>query len=206
MVTIVIVSVLATTIGIFFSKLLTIQERDREEAYFREKLTDICGAYADVLSVGSSFGMRTNLLSHSIDLKVNYRHETGGVSFETGMVARVTQVVSSLNPTNKNEDLNVYGFENGELVNKLSRSASGNASLIPLIGDIVSCSITPLYTSTPLNTSTGTEDCDADGYLLKNTALGYLEISAKYKIKNKTDEIVWKNVTVGRVVRLWNRE
>ena len=50
MVTIVIVAVLAATLGMFFVKLLRIQEREREEAYIRERLADICAAYADFVS------------------------------------------------------------------------------------------------------------------------------------------------------------
>ena len=198
MVTIVIVSILAATIGTFLVKLLNIQEREREDAYIREALADICGAYADAMSVGSSFGMHTNLLTHAVDMKVNYRQETGGVSLETGKVVGVTQMISSLNTTNKTVDLSIYGFNQGGLVKKLQRKAKGDAALMPLLGDMVSCTIRPL--------NCNTEGGDGDGYLMNNAALGYLEVKAEYKVKNKAGAIEWKNAAAGRVVRLWNKE
>lgn len=198
MVTIVVVSVLAATVGMFFSKLLTIQEREREEAYIREKLTDICGAYADAMSIGSSFGTRTNFLTNAMDVKVNYRQETGGVSLETGMVTRVTQMISSIDTTNNIVDLNIYGFSQGNFVRKLQRKANGDAALIPLIGEVVSCTITPI--------NYGASSLDGDGYSTNNAALGYLEVKARYKIKNDDGDLEEKTATAGRMVRLWNRE
>lgn len=197
MVTIVIVSVLAATVGMFFSQLLTIQERDREEAYIREKLADVCGAYADAMSVGSSFGILvgTNLLE---DVKVNYRQETGGVSLETGVVTRVAQLVSSIDVTNKTVDVNIKGFNQSDLVTKLQRKASGDALLIPLPGEMISCTITPL--------NHGATAQDGEGYWTNNAALGYLEVKARYTIKNDAGEYETKTATAGRVVRLWNRE
>ena len=105
MVTIVIVSVLAATVGMFFVKLLTIQEREREEAYIRERLSDICGVYADFISIGSSFSTATNLSDQATVVK--YRQETGGVSLETGLVSRVAYLTSLMNTTNKTIDLNI---------------------------------------------------------------------------------------------------
>ncbi len=210
MVTIVIVAVLAATVGTFLVKLLTVQEKDREEAYIREKLADVCGAYADAMSIGSSFGTRTrtNLFDHAImDVKINYRHEAGGVSFETGVVTRVARVISSINEmaspgnntTNRTVEFKADGFEQGDFVRRLMRSANGDASLIPLLGNMVSCTIRPLN-------SIGDGGFDGDGFKTNSTALGYLEVKAEYKVKDATGKTVWKNVTVGRVVRLWNRE
>ena len=96
MVTIVIVAFLSATVGTFVCKLLTIQERDREEAYIREKLTDICGAYADFLSIGSSISSTTGVSNQ--ETVVKYRSETGGVSLETGIVTRVAYLVAAMNP------------------------------------------------------------------------------------------------------------
>ena len=197
MVTIVIVSVLAATVGAFFVKLLTIQERDREEGYIREKLADICGAYADMMSVGSYIGTRTNIVSKTADLRVFYRHETGGISLETGVVTHVAQLTSSLNQTNGTLDVGVDAFESGELVRKLSRRSNGDASLIPLAGDVVSCTLVPLGDAT---------SSEKDGFDVKNAALAYLEVAAKYKIKNDDGEFEVKTARAGRLVRLWNRE
>lgn len=193
--TIVIVAVLAATVGALFVKLLTIQEREREDAYIRERLADICGAYADAMSIGSSFGTRTNLLGRAAEVKVNYRQETGGVSLETSVVTRVSNLVSTMNTTNKTVELKAYGFEQRELVEKLSRIARGDATLIPLVGDVVDCTITPLnYTRTE----------DDSGFATTDAALGYLKVTARYKVKNEDGELEEKTVEAGRVVRLWN--
>lgn len=199
LVTIAIVSVLAATVGMFFVKLLRIQERDREEAYIREKLADVCGAYADAISVASSFGVRTNAISGCMDMRVDYRHETGGVSLETGKVTRVAHLTSEINVTNRTVDLKVIGFEQRELVEKLSRSARGDALLLPLAGDMVSCTIRPLNVD-------GDPAQDATGFAMSHAALGYLQVTAKYIVRNDDGQPEVRTVSAGRVVRLWNRE
>ena len=182
MVTVVIVAVLAATVGTFIVKLLTFQEKDREEAYVREKLVDICGAYADLLSVGSLVSMQTN--SSDQVMYVGYRRETGGVSLETGIVSRVTSLESSLRMKNHEVDINVYGLESGSNVLKLARTANGIAPLIPLVGDIVNCTITPL----------------------NNEALGNLRVSAQYRIRNDAGKLEPRITSVERIVRLWNHK
>lgn len=185
MVTIVIVSVLAAAVGTFFVKLLTIQENDREEAYIRERLIDVCGAYADDLSVGKSFSR-----SNNVDV-ITYRHETGGVSLETGRVTHVAHLTTLV--TNRTVRLDVNAFMQQEIVNK-RYDASGDASLIPLIGDMVSFRVTPLN---------GSGDA-VGGNWTSDAALGRLEAMAKYRVKDKNGQIVEKSVIVERVVRLWN--
>jgi len=199
MATIVIVAVLAATVGTFFVKLLRIQERDREEAYIREKLADVCGAYADALSVASSFGTHENPLTGGTEVRVDYRLETGGVSLETGQVTRVAHLTSEVNLTNRTVDLKVFGFEQRELVEKLSRIARGDALLLPLAGDMVRCTIMPLN-------AVGDTRVDDTGFATADAALGYLQVVARYSVKNDDGELVEKTVEVGRVVRLWNRE
>jgi hypothetical protein len=196
--TFVIVAVLSATVGVFFVKLLNIQEQDREEAYVREKLVDICGAYADMMSVGSSIGTITNADNYA--MKVNYRHETGGVSLETGVVTKVSHIITRANKLDGVLDLGVYAFESGGLDLKLARPMRGDAALIPLTGDMVSCNITPL------NGDFANMVIDDDGYATTDAALGYLEVMARYQAKNDEGEFETKTVTVGRVVRLWNRE
>ena len=202
MVTIVIVSVLAATVGMFFVKLLTIQEREREEAYIREKLSDICGAYADFISIGSSFSTATNLSDQATVVK--YRQETGGVSLETGLVSRVACLISLMNITNKTIDLNIqYSTDEKEPERRystLSRIMRGDAPLIPLTGDMASLKITPLINSTPK------EDADFPGLQTTDAALGNLEVTARYKVKNDEGILEEKTVKVERLVRLWNRE
>lgn len=195
MVTIVIVSVLAATVGMFISKLLTIQEQEREEAYIRERLADICGAYADDLSIGSSFSR-----SNKTEI-VAYRLETGGVSLETGRVTRVAYLTSATNATDKAVALNIYSLENGEFIPKFSRNMKGDATLIPLTGSnrvgLVSFRIRPL------NNEPVSEDADN---WTSDAALGYLVAKAEYYIKNDVGEIETKTASVERVVRLWNKE
>lgn len=186
MVTIAIVTVLAATVGTFVVRLLTFQENDREDAYIREKLTDICAAYADFLSVGSA--VNTNWLG----LTVAYRQETGGVSFETGTVSHVTSLITSLNTNNWTVELNAYGLESGSNVLKLARTASGNAPLMAMRGDmpdIVSCTLSPLNALT-----------------IEAAALGNLRVEAKYQVKNKDGEYETRATSVERIVRLWNHE
>lgn len=199
LVTIAIVSVLAATVGMFIAKLLRIQERDREEAYVREKLADVCGAYADAMSVASSFGTRMNPLTGGTEMRVDYRRETGGVSLETGKVTRVAHLTSEVNVTNRTVDLKVFGFEQRELVEKLSRIARGDALLLPLAGDMVSCTIRPLNVD-------GDPAQDATGFAMSDAALGYLQVTAKYIVRNDDGQPEVRTVSAGRVVRLWNRE
>ena len=197
MVTIVIVAVLTATVGVLFVKLLTIQEQEREEAYVREKLADFCGAYADFLSVGSSMGTSTALTNSAVE--VNYRLEAGGVSLETGIVSRVAKLTSSINMTNDTVDLGIYAFEQRVLRRKISRNVNGDALLLPLPGDMVSCKITPL------NYNPG-KTKEKSGFQTTDAALGYLEVEARYAVENDDGEITNKTVTAGRVVRMWNRE
>ena len=197
--TIAIVAVLAATVGMFFVKLLRIQERDREEAYIREKLADLCGSYADAMSISSSFATRINPVSGCTDVRVDYRHETGGVSLETGVVTRVSHLTTGMNVTNMTVDLKVFGFEKRELVEKLSRIGRGDAALLPLVGDMVSCTITPLNPVGDLVT-------DDTGFSMADAALGYLQVTAKYMVRNDDGLPEARTVSAGRVVRLWNRE
>lgn len=204
MAVIVIVSVLAATVGVFFVKLLKIQETDREEAYIREKLSDICGAYADFLSIGSGFSWGTNFNGQATGM-VRYRLESGGVSLETGLVTRVAYLESLLNATNHVFDLNVYSMTTNGLGLQVNRRSSGDASLIPLMGNIISCTIIPL--------NAGVESADeetstrfGEPYQTSDTALGLFRAMARYNVENEDGQLESKTVTVERVVRLWNRE
>jgi prepilin-type N-terminal cleavage/methylation domain-containing protein len=196
MVTIVIVAVVASVLGVFFVKLLGIQEQEREEAYIREKLSDVCGIYADFMSVGDAFSTSTN--SSNPLTAVTYRQETGGISLETGLASRVAYLTAQINNVTSNVDLNVYALEAGETNRKLSRSLNGFAHLIPIVGDMMSFTIRPLN-----NTwiESGTNE-----YKTSNSALGYIEVAAAYRIKNEDGFYETKTASVGRVVRLWNRE
>ena len=184
MVTVVIVTILAATVGIFFVKLLTLKEQDREEAYIRERLADICGVYADFISVGSSVDVHTNMINHP--LTVTYRQEAGGVSLETGLVSRVSSVEASVNAFSGAVNMDVYGRDGTNNVLRLSRSINGNASLIPLAGDIVSCTIAPL----------GSDD----------GALRTLRVEARYQVRNDDGVLETRRASAERIVRLWNHK
>ncbi len=190
MVVTVIVTFFAVAVGTFFTKLLGIQEREREEAYIREKLSDICGLMADDISIGKSF-----MQSNSFTI-VNYRHETGGVSLETGRVYNVSKLVASLNTTNNLLNFGLDVFEAGRIVSKPPSSVNGNAHLIPLLGDMVSVSITPLNAN--IESFESIQSSDA--------ALGLLSLSARYRVENDDGEIVTNTVSAERLVRLWNKD
>lgn len=193
MVTLVIVAVLATTVGVFFARLLSVQENEREEAYIREKLADVCGVIADDLSIGTSISLSTNLVQR--DVIVAYRQETGGVSLETGRVTRVAYLTLTLNATNRTMALTAYRREPDGWTRTLSSSLNGDAALIPLTGDLVACTVTPLN-----GTST-----EKDGVQTLDAALAYLQVSARYAVRNDEGDLEEKTATAGRVVRLWNR-
>ena len=187
-VTIAIVAVLTATVGVFIVKLLGIEEREREDAYVREKLADVCAIIADYMSIGSVFCMSNGCVS------VDYRWETGGVSLETGLVTRVARIESSVHPTNRTVNIDISGFVQNELVRKHSCVANGNAELIPLAGDITR------FTLVPLNSNIWEEN----GVQSSDGALGFLEVEARYRAKDDNGGYVWKSATAGRMVRLWN--
>lgn len=181
MVTIVIVAILAATVGTFIVKLLTLHENDREDAYIREKLIDICGTYADMLSVGSLIN------TNRFGLQVTYRRETGGISLETGVVSRVTSLASTV--TNGTVKVDAYGLELGESILRRVRHANGNAALIPQTGNIVSCTVTPV-----------------NAEILESAALGNLSLEARYQVRNEDGNLETRVTRVERIVRLWNHE
>lgn len=192
MVTVLIISLLAVSVGAFFVSLLNIQEKEREDAYVREKLNDICATYADMLSVGSFF-----VTNSDRRIIVNFPREAGGVSletggtFETGSVIRVACLTSSVNRVSRDYtslDLNVSAMDaDGFIREKGPFHFNGNAELLPLLGNITSCRLTRL----------GTNDV---GF----ASLGCLEIEAEYEVKNRLREKELRTATARRVVRLWN--
>lgn len=207
MVTICLVVIIAAVVGVFLVKLLRIQEQEREEAYIREKLADICAIYADYISVGSSFHININ--SNSVDpiLLIKYRQEAGGVSLETGRVSRVAYLTAKVNTKCEDEigamKLDIFSRDPEGVTKRHSDSMNGNASLIPLLGNVVSCTITPLNNNW---IEDGTNEDGTNSYKKTDAALGLLSVTAKYEIENDDGELETKTVTAERVVRLWNRE
>lgn len=201
MVTIVIVSVLAATAGTFFMKLLTLQEKERESAYIRERLVDICEICADALSIGTSISNIVDSVNPGFE--ATYRYETGGVSLEAGRVSRVAkmQVRMKTSQTLNNKacttlDLGVKAVESGRENLMFSRNLrADNTPLIPFPHFKVKDNLVKLsYTMTPLNENAA------------NAALWNLNVIAQYEVKNRMGEFVLTNVVAERVVRLWNHE
>ena len=194
--TIAIVTVLSATVGVFFARMLKIEEHDREEAYIREKLSDICAAYADFISVGTTFSVSTNGVNPETIVK--YRQETGGVSLETGVVTRAAYLSTSFNRTNRVVRLGVYSREPAGLECKFERDLDGTAPLMPIAGEMVDLALRPL------NSSEREQDADFSGFETSDAQLAYLEARALYVTED--DEGPRTNVvSAGRVVRLWNR-
>ena len=121
---------------------------------------------------------------------MSYRLETGGIALETGIVYQVTSLDALLNTNNWTVDVFAYGSQSGSNVLKLARNANGSAPLIPLVGDIVSCTITPIKDSSNKNLE----------------ALGNLRVAARYQAKDKDGKLVTKTASAERMVRLWNHE
>lgn len=194
MVAVVIVAVLAATLGTFVVKLLTLQERDREEAYIREQLVDICGIYADYLSIGTT--VITNASNQSFAVK--YRQEAGGVSFETGRVSRVVQLESvekpytAMNKACRTVALNTFDA-GGDSLN-FSKEFRGDDLPLMTVKDlkIRDNSVNLRCGIRPLKGRTGT------------AALWNLEVRADYVVRNDEGDLVPKYASVERVVRLWN--
>ena len=190
-------ALLAAMVGTGMARMLALQEREREEAYVRESLADVCAAYADMISIGSSMRGSTNLANQAVT--VGFRQETGGVSLETGRVTQVAYVTSMANPETKALELDIYSLVPEGLDLRLSFNARGDAALIPLAGEMVSCTVRPLNYDPETATNTA-------GFLITDAALGYLEVKARYAVKNKKGEEEERFATAGRMVRLWNRE
>lgn len=203
MVTVVIVAVLSVTVGTLFVSLMNIQEREREQAYIRENLADICANYSDYLSVGTS--VSNDITGLNPGFTVAYRRETGGVSLETGRVSHVVQLDSSVRefaiPGVKGKslatvDLGIETLKSTNQVRTFSRNLRGDDTQLIPIKDLrirdgcvnLSCRIYPL------------------DMVPENAALWYLQVVATYDIKNDMGMYVSTNVTAGRVVRLWNQQ
>lgn len=195
MVTMVLVSALAAFGGMFVVKLLTLQEQNREEAYIRERLVDICGVYADHLSIGSS--VSNNLSSHQW-FDVKYRQETGGVSLETGRVSHV----AFLKCTQQS-----YTILNKSYTNVIASTFDGDGVPLKLSNEFWG-SDTPLMTVKDLRINDNPVNlrCRIDPLNdpMGGTAIWKLQVRADYAVKNEDGDFIFTNAAVERIVRLWN--
>lgn len=189
MVTVLIGAILATTLGVFFVRLLNIQEQEREEAYVREKIVEITAAYADYLSIALAISNNATATSFT----AIYPQETGGVSFETGRVTRVTHLNTFLDADNRTLILDSGHFEADIFISGFQRSLHGDALLVNLTNDLV-C----------VNGSMMIRPLDAPS--LDTAHLVYLNVAAHCECENGAGKKEMRNVMSGRIVRLWNRE
>lgn len=192
LVTMLIVTIVSVMFGFYFVKLLNIHEDEREMGYVRERLVDICAAYADYLSIASSI---RNITDYSFD--ADYRQETGGVSLETGRVSRVTHLNTYLDSSAGRMELNIGRIVTNEFVSGFSRKLRGDALLMNMTNDLVLVRRAgiPEAMLTRLN---GTSD--------ETASLFYLMVSARCKCEDDNGNAKYRYVTAGRIVRLWNKE
>ena len=218
MVTILITAILAATVGTFFVKLLSLQEKDREEAYIRETLCDICAYYADYASIGSSFSVGAD----GKKTLIAYRQETGGVALETGRVSRVAYLTLATNSWNRVLDMNTYsihhgvndkifGYEKQNLTNKISRILNGDATLLTLstgklkVTNLV-FSVSPLRTTSSQVIDYTPDEEFPNFYAMTNAVFARLSVRADYLYRNAKGAMTNATATAERVVRLWNHE
>ena len=94
--TVLIVSFLSLTVGVLAVNLLNIQKQDREEAFIREKLVEICGEIADIVSVGSTFSISNGIIVWwllSIGIKANK------IPFTTIRSTPIFTIIVKIKPT-----------------------------------------------------------------------------------------------------------
>lgn len=196
MVTVVIVAFLAATIGIFIVRLLTVQEKDREEAYIREKLADICAEYANLLSVGSSIS------TNRFETAVKYRKDAGGVSFETGRVSRVVHLITSVTNDVLVSNVDLAAADGGLIQNVLSK-IGGDGWLMSVPASGLRFSIRPIVAD---GFSHWDSEPGFENFVTTDAALCYLQVSARYEHEDFDGTREMKTVTAERVVRLWNHK
>ena len=83
-----IVAIAATSLAVGLMNLCTIEDEIRDKAFIRERLCRMISNYADCLSMAKAVSNDTRV--------IEYRTETGGVSFETNFMCKVTSARLSL--------------------------------------------------------------------------------------------------------------
>lgn len=88
MVTSSIVAIVAASLSVGLVKLFAIEDEIRDKAFIRERLCRMISDYADCLSLAKAVSNDTRV--------IEFRTETGGVSFETNFLCKVTSARLSL--------------------------------------------------------------------------------------------------------------
>ena len=83
-----IVAIAAVSLSLGLSQLCTLEDEIRDKAFIRERLCRMISGYADCLSMAKAVSNDTRF--------IEYRTETGGVSFETNFVCKVTSASLSI--------------------------------------------------------------------------------------------------------------
>lgn len=180
MVCIVLVVILATSIGPSAVKLLHVVESSREEGFIREKLVTLAGFYADWLSLAQSYVV-TNMSGGVKVISADYPDETEGVSFETNNLIKVTACHSAVS----NGMWNIwFDTHDQRYPNHIRQIAfDGDALLEHVSARIVDVSLKPV----------------------PNQVYSTLSILAtNYLWDAKADAYSVRTVKTERIVRLWN--
>ena len=88
MVTSSIVAIVAVGLSVGLMKLFAIEDEIRDKAFIRERLCRMISDYADCISLAKAVSNDTRV--------IEFRTETGGVSFESNFLCKVTSVRMSL--------------------------------------------------------------------------------------------------------------
>lgn len=172
LVVVVITSIVAVGLSFAISASLRFNQQYREESYVRERLCDVLERVSDYLSMANAAPVSNGVWSGS----AQYRMETGGVSFETGRVSRVTGTAYAVNNMNMDVEIDTGDPQWNGVLRKVF---AADGVLSP-----VAASVTKI---------------DLHGTNTFRT----LEVTAEYSVKT-ADGIQTKPITVSRPVRLWN--
>lgn len=180
LITMLITTIVATLFALGISRLLKVEESNRQEGYIRERLTMITSSYADYLSMGSSLALAEGP-NHTKVYQTYFPMETGGVSFETGKVVRVVGMATSVSNGLFNVCMNTAGRDSPDV---LEKHVSGAAELVPVLAMITDVMITS-STNAP--------------------AVGMVSIVASNTVYNvKRNRYEPKLIVSKRLFRLWN--
>lgn len=172
LVVVVITSIVAVGLSFAISASLRFNQQYREEAYVRERLCDVLERVSDYLSMANAAPVSNGVWSGS----AQYRMETGGVSFETGRVCRVTGTAYAVNNMNMDVEIDTGDPQWNGVLRKVF---AADGVLSPVEAFV-----------TEIN-------------LYGTTAFRTLEVIAKIPVKT-TDGVKTNSITVSRPVRLWN--
>ena len=90
-----IISIAAVSLSVGLTELCTLEDEIQDKAFIRERLCRMISQYADCLSMSKTVSNDTINVT-SAPLSIEYRTETGGVSFETNFVSKVISAKLSL--------------------------------------------------------------------------------------------------------------